>query len=237
MNDDNSDEPQYKVWACDNMVYGPITQTVLLQWIGEERILPNTWIHCGTENTWRQASSIDALREHFSTIKHETTPLNWKASSGETIRPDELRQFDVFNSLSDADLDQFVRFGELIQIPSDELIIKKDDPGDAIYFVLAGVLRVRLRINYDETVLGQIKSGEFFGEMAMFTQTSRSADILSESETRLFRLTAEAFLLLVKQLPALAGPVLFAIARVMATRIAETNQKLKSESATQYLWR
>lgn len=237
MNDDNTDEPQYKVWACDNMVYGPISQTVLFQWIGEERILPNTWIHCDKENTWQQASTIDALREHFSTTKHDTTPSNWKAGSGEVIRADELRQFDVFNGLSDADLAQFVRFGELLQIPSEELVIRKGDPGDAVYFVLAGTLRVRLKVNYDETVLGQIKSGEFFGEMAMFTQTSRSADIVSESETRLFRLTAEAFLLLIKQLPALAGPVLFAIARVMATRIAETNQKLKSETAAQYLWR
>ncbi|MDA1274793.1 MAG: cyclic nucleotide-binding domain-containing protein [Verrucomicrobia bacterium] len=234
---DNSPESTYKVWACDNMVYGPIQESVLVQWIGEERILPNTWIHSGADNTWRQASSIDALREHFSALKHEAASLNWKSGSGQAIRPDELRQFEVFSSLSDSDLDQFVRFGELLQIPANELIIKKGDPGDAVYFVLSGEVRVRLLVQYDETKLGVIKSGEFFGEMAMFTQSPRSADILSESDTRLLRLSAEAFLLLIKQVPALAGPVLFAIARVMAGRIAETNSRLKNEVAAEYVWR
>jgi len=97
--------------------------------------------------------------------------------------------------------------------------------------------RNRLLVQYDETKLGVIKSGEFFGEMAMFTQSPRSADILSESDTRLLRLSAEAFLLLIKQVPALAGPVLFAIARVMAGRIAETNSRLKNEVAAEYVWR
>ena len=234
---ESSNEPTYKVWACDNMVYGPIEESILLQWIDEERIVSNTWIHCGNENTWRQASSIDIFRERFINLKHEATTQKWTPATGENVHAEELRQFESFAGLSDSDLDQFIRFGELLEIPTEEMVIKKGDPGDAVYFMLGGEVRVQLKVNFDEKILGVIKAGEFFGEMAMFTQTPRSADIISNKESRLLKLRSEAFLLLIKQIPSLAGPVLYAIARVMAGRIAETNDRVKNQVAAEFIWR
>lgn len=105
---DNSTESTHNVWACDNLVYGRIGETTLVQWIGEGRILPNTRNHSGAGNTRRQASSIDTLREHSAALKHEVESLNWKSGSGDAVLPAELRQFEVFSSLSESDLDQFV---------------------------------------------------------------------------------------------------------------------------------
>ena len=69
-----------------------------------------------------------------------------------------------------------------------ELVIKKGDPGDGLFFVLSGSLRARLVVGFEDRTLARIPAGEVFGEMAMFTQSPRSADVVAEEESRMLRL-------------------------------------------------
>lgn len=229
-------EITYKIWAVDNMVYGPIGLPVLIQWVQEERVLRDTWVHSEESNAWQAAIDIEPLRSHFSETetslvrRHETIRRD-------APRPDELRQCDVFAGMSDQDLVQFLRFGELVEPAPGEVIIKKGDPGDAVFFVLAGQVRARLVIARQDTTLCTIPTGEFFGEMAMFCQSSRTADIVVEANSRLLRLSSQAFLLLIKELPRIAAPVLFGIARNMAQRISEANRRVQRDVASEFLWR
>ena len=128
------------------------------------------------------------------------------------------------------------RPGELHRPPPGERIIKQGDPADALFFVLAGGVRVRLIVGLQDKTLARIPAGEFFGEMAMFTQSARSADVLAEEGTRLLRFSAESFRLLIAEKPEAAARMLFAIARTMANRISEDNRRLKTQVASEFLW-
>ena len=53
----------------------------------------------------------------------------------------------------------------------------------------------------------------------------------------MLRVTSEAFLLLINQPPHIAAPILFGMARVMATRVSERNQQYQRDAASEFLWR
>jgi CRP-like cAMP-binding protein len=84
--------------------------------------------------------------------------------------------------------------------------------------------------------LCKIGSGELFGEMGMFLQATRTADVIAETPSRLFRMTTNACLLLVRQIPELGSPILFNICVSMARRMAADNQRFYREVTSQFLW-
>ena len=232
----NYSEETYKVWACDNQVYGPIDLRTLTDWVEEGRVLAASWVYLEANKEWRAAKKIDPLTAHFP-VGEETAFLQQRAAEGGGMNPQELRLVPVLSSLSNTALAQVIRFGQLLCFQPGEIVIKKGDPGDALFFVLAGGLRARLMVGMDDQTLAQIGVGEVFGEMAMFTQSPRSADVVAEEASRLLRLGTDSFRQLIEENPEAAAPMLFAMARVMADRIKQDNWRFQREKASEFLWR
>jgi hypothetical protein len=222
----------YKIWAVDNMVYGPIELQTLVEWVQEGRVTPQTWVHTASRNCWVRAKDFPSLREHFPDV----TDTAYVPRHG-AVTPEELRKFAVFARLSLPELQQFLRFSRLHEFAAGDYIVEKGAPCDAAYFLVSGEVRARLIVGHDEIPLARICEGEFFGEIGMFMQATRTADVVAESETRLLRLTAQAFQLMISEIPQLAAPLLYAMAQSMAHRIADDNQKLKREVTSAFLWR
>ncbi len=229
-------EETYKVWAFDNQVYGPIELPTLTEWVQEGRVLAGTWVYLEGNKEWRPAKKIEPLQKLFPPGE-ETAFLQQHLFNGGDITPQELRQVEILANLSNAALAQLIRFGQLQCLAARELVIKRNDPGDALFFVLSGTLRARLIVGLEDRTLAYIPAGEVFGEMAMFTQSARSADVVSEGEARILRLGADAFRDLIAENLEAAAPMLFAIARMMANRIKDQNRRFQKESASEFLWR
>ena len=233
----NSDgDEMYRVWAHDNQVYGPIDLPVLIQWTAEGRVLGRTWIYLETANEWRPARNIEVLKDRLPPGE-ETDFLQRQATEGSGISPQELRQIAILSPLSNQALARLIQLGELQCPQPGETVITKGAPGDAVFFVLAGTLRARLLVGLEDRTLARLTAGEVFGEMAMFTQSSRSADVVAEQNARLLRLGADRFRQLIGENPEAAAPMLFAIARLMANRIRDHNARFQREVASEFLWR
>ena len=233
-----TDEAQdsYKVWAVDNMVYGPVDHSTLLQWIGENRVLPESWVHSQAENKWIQAKELRSIRKQLFPGQ-DTAFVELASQRGASVEPVELRQFSIFSGLSNAQLEALSHFGQLQEVDAGVMLIRKGDPADALYFLLSGEVRARIMVGLEDTTLGKIPAGDFFGEVAMFTQGSRSADVVTETPSRLFRLSSQAFQLLIREEAGIAAVILFALCRTMANRISQDNQRLQREVASTFLWR
>jgi len=68
----------------------------------------------------------------------ETTMfLQRQAGEEGGIAPEELRQFSILSGLSNHELAQLIQLGELRHAQPGEIIIKRGDPGDALFFVWA----------------------------------------------------------------------------------------------------
>lgn len=66
-----------------------------------------------------------------------------------------------------------------------EVIIRKGEIGDAMYFIVAGEIEVNLEPNSK-----RLRGGEFFGELALLYKTTRSATVTARTFVELLQLEA-----------------------------------------------
>jgi CRP-like cAMP-binding protein len=226
----------YRVWACDNQVYGPISIPILTEWIRDGRVFRDTWLYVESQRIWCLAAKVEELHGIFP-AGEDTMFLEKQSLQPGGIDPYELRCFPVLAGLSQQDLVQLIMLAELVCASQDSFIIRRKEPGDSIYFILSGSVQARILVGAEEKVLSRIPSGQFFGEMSMFTQTVRTADVIAIEATRLLRFSAESFRALMTNSPSAAAPMLYAISTAMAQRIMDTNCKFQTEVASGFVWR
>ena len=226
----------FRLWAEDKQVYGPVDTATLIQWIHDDRVFPETFVQSQSDQRWRRAGGVQALHAQFAAATEAGLST---AAGGPSPSASDLRGLPVFADLSNDELAQIAALGQFYEAEQSKLIVQQGDPCDAVYFILEGELRARLIIGVvdrmDKT-LSKMKAGEFFGELGMFLQDKRTADVVAETPCLLFRMSTNAFELLIKQIPALGSRILFNIGATMARRIADDNQRYYREVTSQFLW-
>ena len=91
---------------------------------------------------------------------------------------------------------------------------------------MEGELRARVVIGEQEMILSTFGPGEFFGDMSLFDNGPRSADVVANVDCALLKISTAAFNRLTREAPALATPFLQATARTLAARIRSDNKRL-----------
>jgi CRP-like cAMP-binding protein len=117
------------------------------------------------------------------------------------------------------------------------VIIKTGELSDAMFLIVSGQVLARIRVGGHDTPLGKMEPGELFGEIAMLSQTPRSADVVAEAPTRLLRLTSERFQEMMDGHPRLTARVLYNMSRLLAARLSQRNQQLQKDLASAFVWR
>ena len=80
---------------------------------------------------------------------------------------------------------------ELKKYRNESLIIKEGDEADALYIILSGKVKILKEIDDENIEIAQLEEGSFFGEMALISNSLRSASVESVGETELFVITKE----------------------------------------------
>jgi hypothetical protein len=215
----------YRIWAADNVVYGPVELPTLISWVKDERVTTETWIYDNQNDRWRKAANVAELQLFFR--KKGGPPGTDIQVDKAMITPGMLRRVKALAELSDEQLERFVHFMEPQSVRQWAHIVKQGEMDDGMYLVLEGELRVRMMIGGKETILATLAAGECFGEMALFDQGPRSADVLANKESVLLKITAEAFDRLRREAPELSAPILFSISKTLAARIRADNKRIK----------
>jgi len=103
-----------------------------------------------------------------------------------------LRHTLLFGGLAPRALRALARSAEVDSFDPGAIVVREGEPGDALYVVTKGLLRVRRRTPDGEEVLGEIHKGGFFGEFALLEARPRNATVEAVSSTALLRLTRDA---------------------------------------------
>ena len=214
---------EFFIWGIDDSPYGPVELPVLIDWISDERVLADTWVFARRDGSWRRAAEITGLQAYFS----QTSIPDSAAASGAGIAPGSLRRIKILSQLNDAQLDRLIEFMELHPVPQWMAVVKQGDAGDGMYLILQGELRARVMVGDKETILATFGPGDFFGDMSLFDQGPRSADVIANVDSTVLKISDVAFDRLTREAPALATPFLQATARTLAARIRADNKRFE----------
>ena len=219
----------YFIWGVDDSPYGPVELPALLDWVADERVVPETWVFSRRAGNWQRASEIPELQNHFA-LKLAAAP---EAASRVGLKPGSLRRIKILADLKDAQLAHLAEYMELQEVRQWSVLFNQGDDSDAMFLVLAGELRARTMISGREAILATFGPGDFFGDMALFDHGPRSADVVANADSTLLKITSAAFGRLTREAPALATPFLQAAARTLSARIRADNKRL-TRIAEQY---
>ncbi len=131
-----------------------------------------------------------------------------------TSAMERLRQVPLFAHLSDEDIAGFSTAARERMYPKNSVILFEDDPGDALYVVLKGEVKVVL-VGEDgrEVILSMLRAGDFFGEMALIDDQPRSAHVIATEDANLLVLRREQFRQCLADTPHVALGLLQALSR------------------------
>lgn len=141
----------------------------------------------------------------------------------------DLKQIAVLRALDDAALTGLASALEERDCADGQAIFAEGDPGDAMFFLSAGSVRIEKQTGADAAgrkTLAVLETGDYFGEMSLFDQQPRSASAVAAGATRLLRLSQAAFETLQKEGSRAAMSVLFAMIRTSGERIRRLNAQV-----------
>ena len=126
----------------------------------------------------------------------------------------QLRRVPLFAHLSDGEL---VRVSDAVReksYPKNSVILFEDDPGDALFIVVGGQVKVVL-IGEDgrEVILAMLREGDFFGEMSLIDDQPRSAHVIATEEANMLVLRRDDFRTAMDDVPRIALGLLQALSR------------------------
>ena len=136
-----------------------------------------------------------------------------------------LRKVPLFAGLGEGDLTAFAELTRERSYPKGSVIVFEDDPGDALYLVAAGQVKVVI-IAEDgrEVILSVLGEGSFFGEMAVIDDEPRSAHVIAMEDSGLLVLRREDFYARLRSSPEVA----IALLREISRRLRRADEKIGS---------
>jgi CRP/FNR family transcriptional regulator, cyclic AMP receptor protein len=94
--------------------------------------------------------------------------------------------------------------------PADHLLFSQGDPGDSMYIIKKGQVKIFQGDRTDEdeqVVLANLSDNSFFGEMALVAEKSRNASALTLEDCEMFILKKDDFYSLINNNPSLAEQI------------------------------
>jgi CRP-like cAMP-binding protein len=142
-----------------------------------------------------------------------------------TLSPGSLRRLKVFADLTETQLAVFIGLVEPVRVKPNRVIVKTQEQADCMYLLLDGDVRVSQVVDGKEIILATLETGDFFGEVCLFDDGLRNADIVAIRECTLLKITKQAFDAIVAQHPEIGVLFLRSVIRAIVARIRTMDKK------------
>jgi glutaminase len=115
------------------------------------------------------------------------------------------------------------------QVAAGSVVCREGDHADAIYFVLSGLVSVRLPLTIGgrDRRLATLGPGVAVGEMAFLDEGRRSADVVAEQDSTIARLSIESLHELGDRAPHVAAKFSANLARNLSDRLRRVNEQVR----------
>lgn len=100
----------------------------------------------------------------------------------------------LFVGLNDSELDSLLSVSRPISVKARSIVCRKGEPGDALYIVISGKLKVAaMSEDGREAILAILEDGETFGEMSLLDEHPRSANVIAVQDSELLVIQRQDF--------------------------------------------
>ena len=118
---------------------------------------------------------------------------------------------------------------ERLDIPQETMLMRRGDAGDALYFVERGEVSVMVHLEDGKRRrLRTLGPGSMVGEMALYSGQPRSADVVTETPCRAYRLSAERFARLERVDPAVVIEFHSFVVKLLAQRLTAASEEIRA---------
>lgn len=129
---------------------------------------------------------------------------------------------NLFEGQDESLLDEVVEVGEYLQSQAGEVIIKEGENEQSAFVLLSGRLRVlKQDANGNQRRINEIRTGEFFGEMAALSGLPRSTSIICLRDSSLLKISGADFSMLLDKYPSIYR----FISKSLIHRLSTSNSK------------
>ena len=128
-----------------------------------------------------------------------------------------LKSIDLFRALPSEELAQIAEIAEEVPFGKGDPVFTEGEPGDALYLVVEGTVRV----HRGDKQLAEFKERDVFGEMAVLDSEPRSASVTVTEDAVLLKIGRDDFREILSERPEISLGVI----KVLSRRLRETNRK------------
>lgn len=140
-----------------------------------------------------------------------------------TVETEALHRAPLFAALASEDLEGILKVAEPATFEPGQAIVEKGEPGDAMFVVTAGTAEVDVGGRFHK-----LGPGDFFGEMALISETKRMATVKAAEPVQALRIPADGFRSFVLEHPEVA----LSMMRALVERLREVEQRLDAWMGT-----
>ncbi len=147
--------------------------------------------------TVRAAGNVVLLKigaEEFKALLEERGEIREQLESAAARQREFnfLKTQNLLSGLKPAETAALVEAIETIRLKDDEVLFHEGDPGDSMFLVRDGRLKI-VKESADDALLGHKKEGEVLGEIALVFDAPRSAAALADGPTVVMKLRRDDF--------------------------------------------
>jgi hypothetical protein len=133
-----------------------------------------------------------------------------------------LKSLPLFEGLTTRQLVDLADEVHEVRHPADTTIFRAGEPGDCLYLIVEGTVRVTI----GSTLLSDQGPKSFFGEIAVLEGENRTATVSTTTAVRLLRLDRNDLLRLMEELPAIA----ICICQTLTKKVSDLTSRLSPDS-------
>lgn len=136
---------------------------------------------------------------------------------------DVLRKMPLFRHLIYKEILRLLNVTTVREYAPGEEIIKEGTPGDEMYVLLRG----KIRLHKNDAFITHLEPGSHIGEMALIDRRQpRSASATAEERSRVLSLSRRDFYEIIRKEPQLSTKLLWSFTQVLAERLRKTTAEL-----------
>ena len=199
---------------------------------GDDILLKQAAVHTVKQFCQDRLFTYEEIFADVMPSEHITNVITYMKDQDESLLEIEkiiiLKSTSIFSETPESVLSDIASILKEVSISEGDEIFKKGDPGDCMYIIYEGQVKIHIG-NY---LLNTLINRDFFGDLGLLDSNPRSASATAEKDTLLLRLDQDAFYDLMSQRPEVAQGILQVLCNRIRTQdalITDMRKKFKDE--------